>query len=143
MSVAATIANSSCVYPFPYGSFFIIFYNRNPCISFIIGITQVRKINKGYKNSCCMMQNRNLPKCSTNFIQIQMVINWPATGINWRKNQILFNCIFSTMHQVLYKGISAFHGLIPAFLNIPYKPICQRINATINKSKPILILSFL
>ena len=90
-----------------------------------------------------MFQNPNLPKCSTNFMQIQMVINCPAMGINCRKNQILFSCIFSTMHQVLYKGINDFQGAIPAFLNIPYKPICQRIYVTINKSKPILILKFL
>ena len=92
---------------------------------------------KGIKTAAAWCQKPNLPKCSTNFMQIQIVINWPATGINWRKNQILFKCIFSTMHQVLYKGINAFQPSMPAFLNIPYNPISPKRSVTINNSKPI------
>ena len=72
-----------------------------------------------------------------------MVMNCPAMGINCKKNQAFFNCIFSTMHQVLYKGINAFHGVIPALRNIPYKPIRAAINVIINISKPILIVEIL
>ena len=33
--------------------------------------------------------------------RIQIVMNCPAIGMNWRKNQVRFSFIFSTMHQVL------------------------------------------
>jgi hypothetical protein len=68
-----------------------------------------------------------------------MVINWPAIGINCRKNHILLISIFCTIHQVLYKGINPFQGAMPAFLNIPYKPIRTAIDARINNSKPTLM----
>jgi hypothetical protein len=47
------------------------------------------------------------------------------------------------MHHVLYNGIRPFHGAIPAFLNIPYKPIRTAIDARINRSKPILMSGYL
>jgi hypothetical protein len=43
---------------------------------------------------------------------------------------------------VLYNGIKPFQGAIPAFLNIPYKPIRTAIDARINRSKPILMSGF-
>jgi len=44
------------------------------------------------------------------------------------------------MHQVLYNGINAFHGAIPAFLNMPYKPTCHNTTVIIKNSKAILIV---
>jgi hypothetical protein len=43
------------------------------------------------------------------------------------------------MHHVLYRGISAFQGVMSAFLNIPYIPISERTKVMINKSHPMLM----
>jgi hypothetical protein len=43
------------------------------------------------------------------------------------------------MHQVLYRGIRAFHGVMSAFLNIPYSPISERTKVMINKTHPMLM----
>jgi hypothetical protein len=45
--------------------------------------------------------------------------------------------MISTMHQVLYKGMNAFQGLMPAFLNIPYKPIWMAITTKMNNNQLI------
>ena len=62
-----------------------------------------------------MMHQAEPAEMFNEFNTIHIVINCPAMGISWKKNQAFFNCIFSTMHQVLYNGINAFHGADAGF----------------------------
>lgn len=65
---------------------------------------------------------------------------------NWNELQkepdlLQFHFFYHTPGIV--KGISAFHGLMPAFLNVPYKPICHPIVTTIKIIQPFYIVIIL